>query len=251
MQQKSITIVTTGYNNVKYYERNLASIFSQNYNNFNLVYTDDASPDGTADLVEKYIEKHNQQDKVTLIKNKTNVKALKNLYDMIHQIPASNIIATVDADDWLPHPNVLKKINEIYQDENIWCTYGQYKDTKGGMGCSRQIPPNIINSNTYRRYRWCTSHLRTMYAGLFHAIPKEQFLDKNGNFYGTGWDLPIMFSACELAGPGRHKFVSDVLYIYNYENPINDAKVDLKAQQSVEFEVRAKKPYQALKEKSW
>lgn len=47
--QLPFCIVTPSYNNVnsKLYLRNLDSLFMQNYDNYHIVYIDDASPDKT------------------------------------------------------------------------------------------------------------------------------------------------------------------------------------------------------------
>ena len=46
-------IVIASYNNAHYFEKNLASVTSQHYRSFHVYYIDDASTDGTADLVQK------------------------------------------------------------------------------------------------------------------------------------------------------------------------------------------------------
>lgn len=246
---KNFTIVIPSYNNIKWYSKNLDSALNQAYPNYNVIYTDDCSTDGTAEAVEKYVsKKQSWQDKFTLIKNDKRKGAMENLYDMIHSTPDDNIILTLDGDDHLAHRNVLNKLNEVYSAPNVWMTWGQYKDSHGGLGCSREIPKHVITSNSYRKYRWCTSHLRTFYAWLFKKIPKEEFLHKNQWLQMT-WDLPILFSALELSA-GKGKFISDILYIYNTQNPIQDCKVNLQLQQGLERIIRARPPFKPLKDKN-
>ena len=45
----------------------------------------------------------------------------------------------------------------------------------------------------------------------------------------------------------RAKFISEVLYIYNAANPINDCKVDRQLQRSLETVIRMQKRYDRLK----
>lgn len=247
---KDFTIVIPSFNNIKWYTRNLDSVLNQAYHKYNIIYTDDCSTDGTADAVENYVNKKQQwKDKFTLIRNKERKGAMENLYDMIHSIPDDNIILTVDGDDWLAHRNVLNKLNEIYSQPNIWITWGQYKDSQGGIGCSREIPKHIIASNSYRKFRWCTSHLRTFYAWMFKKIPKEEFLNNDGKFYAMAWDLIFMQALVEFSH-GKGKFIPDILYIYNTENPIQDCKVNIKLQQATERIIRARKPFLPLKDKN-
>lgn len=55
--QLPFCIIVPSYNNAKskIYMRNLDSIFMQDYENYNVVYMDDNSPDKTGDFVNQYI----------------------------------------------------------------------------------------------------------------------------------------------------------------------------------------------------
>jgi hypothetical protein len=55
-----------------------------------------------------------------------------------------------------------------------------------------------------------------------------------------------MFPMLEMSG-SRAKFISEVLYIYNAANPINDCKVDRQLQRSLETAIRIQKRYDRLK----
>jgi hypothetical protein len=60
------------------------------------------------------------------------------------------------------------------------------------------------------------------------------------------WDQAIMFPMLEMSGH-RAKFISEVLYIYNAANPLNDYKVDRSSQRSLETVIRMQKRYDRLK----
>lgn len=241
MEEKKIVVVIPSYKNSRWYEKNLKSVIEQQYDNFRAVYTDDCSPDGTGSLVEEYLSKNDNKKRVQLIKNTTRIGALENLYNMINSCEDDEIIVTLDGDDWLATDKVLDRVNQEYTSD-VWMTYGQFKEYPGdGAGCSVQIPKHIIQSQAFRRYRWCSSHLRTFYAWLFKRINKED-LKYNGSFFSMAWDLAFMFPMLEMSGH-RSRYIPDILYIYNVENPINDSKVNLKLQQSYEMLIRRKKPY--------
>jgi glycosyltransferase involved in cell wall biosynthesis len=245
MEERKMVVVVPSYNNSKWFERNLSSVVGQQYSNFRMVYTDDCSPDSTGQLVEDYLAKHKHEN-VTLIRNTERKGALANLHSMIHDCQDDEIVLTLDGDDWLAHPNVLSRVNKEYQDDNVWMTWGQYQDTNGGLGCSRIIPAHVIQRGNYRRFRWCSSHLRTFYSWLFKRIKKEDLLH-HGKFYSMAWDLAFQLPMLEMAG-GRGRFIPDVLYIYNIENPIQDYKTNIDLQQGLERIIRSKPPYQRLNE---
>lgn len=245
MTEKKITIIIPSFQNVLWYERNLSSVFGQDYDNYKVIYTEDYSGDATADLAEKFIQKSDQQHRTTFIRNSERKGALHNLYDMIHSCENDSIILTVDGDDWLYHSGVLKRINEEYSNKDIWMSYGSYIDFPGNTrGCAKPYEKEIIERNAYRYVPWRASHLRTFYAGLFKKINKEDMM-YDGKFYESAWDLSFMLPLLELCN-GKFSYIDDILYAYNNQNPISDYKV--KAQQQAMFDghIRGRKQYSKL-----
>lgn len=243
--EKNIVFIVPSYKNAKWYEKNLASLCSQNYPNYHIIYTDDCSPDNTGDLVAKWITQNKQENKITLIQNKERVGALCNIYNMIHSCDDKDIVATVDGDDWLPHDRVLQRINTAYQDNNVWMTYGSYADSNGmHRGCCKPYEPNIIKNKLYRRVPWRASHLRTWYAKLFKKINKED-LFYQGNFMQMAWDVAINMPCLEMCN-GKFDYIHDILYVYNNNNPISDHRVNQGLQAATDGFVRRKKPYDTV-----
>ena len=68
----------------------------------------------------------NQQHRVTLIKNKTRKRALANLYYALQLCQPDEIVFNYDGDDWLADNQVFNLINNIYQNPNVWITYGSF-----------------------------------------------------------------------------------------------------------------------------
>ena len=118
--------MTASYNNIEWLERNLSSVFAQNYDNWHLVYVDDCSTDGTADAVQAYVDKQGKSDKVTLIRNDQRHGHMYNQYHAINAVAADKVIVIVDGDDWFVHKEVLSYLNSIYQSGDVWLTYGQF-----------------------------------------------------------------------------------------------------------------------------
>lgn len=242
---KKFVIVIPSYKNEQWCERNIRSTLTQNYTNYRVIFTDDCSPDNTFNKVTEIVNGHPNANKVTLIRNTERKGALANLYNMIHSCRDDEIILTLDGDDWLAHENVLQKLNQVYSSGEVWMTYGQYKNsTDGAHGCAQQYPDHIINGNAFRGHIWSASHLRTFYTWLFKKINKDDLM-LDGNFYVMTWDFAIMFPMLEMAGP-RSRFLSDILYIYNLENPINDHKVNVQMQQNLDRLIRSKPRYEKL-----
>jgi len=218
-KKTSFVIVTASYNNKDFYEGNLSSVFSQNYDNWHLIYINDCSTDGTGQLVQDFIDQHKMNDKVTLINNSQRHRHLYNQYHAIHHCHDNCVVVILDGDDKLAHPEVLTYLNKVYQDPNIWMTYGQFRfESSGRLGRCVPLPADVVEQNNIRKFKWVTDHLRTFYAGLFKRIKKEDLMF-NGSFFPRCADVAIMFPMAEMAGE-HIKFIPDVLYLYNDKNPI-------------------------------
>lgn len=243
--KKSFVIVIPSYNNEKWCQKNIESALSQNYDQFRIIFTDDCSTDNTYARTYEVVKKSGRANKCTLFQNKQRFGALSNLYNMIHSCDDEEIVLTLDGDDWFPDENVLTKLNDIYANEDVWLTYGQYQNYPDEYpGIAQQIPNHIIKENNFRNHTWCASHLRTFYAWLFKNITKEDFYYQ-GEFMSMAWDMTIMFPMLEMAGT-HSRFINDKLYIYNMDNPINDHKVNQKLQQTLDRYVRAMPRYSKL-----
>lgn len=246
--EKQFVIVIPSYNNQRWYEHNLESVLTQNYERFHVLYTDDCSCDGTGDLVEKYLEQHDLKNKVTLIKNDTRKGALYNLYHMITSCDDEAIIVTLDGDDWLPDNEVLTRLNNIYSSDDIWLTYGQFElYPSGNCGWACAMPDYITENNAFRDFQHLPTHLRTFYSWLFKQIKLEDFL-YIGQFYPMTWDMVMMFPMIEMAGD-RHRFISDIMYVYNEANDISDHYISRQLQAHLAQVVKKKPRYKKLPQK--
>lgn len=246
--EKPIVVLTTSYNNQRWVKESLRSIFSQDYSNYRVIYVDDASKDQTPILVEKWIKRNRKNLHFQLIRNSERVGALANIYRAIHEFCSDDeIVVSLDGDDWFYDSQVLKKINQVYSEGEVWLTHGTLIEYPTGAKIwSIPIPEEIITHNAFRKYR-CPSHLRTFYAWLFKKIRIED-LQHEGRFFSMTWDQAMMFPMIEMASE-RHAFIQDATYVYNIGNPINDNKVDPKLQNDLEALIRAKPPYQRLDQK--
>lgn len=275
LKEKPIVIVTPSYNNVNWLESNLTSIITQKYTNYRVIYINDCSKDDTAASVEKFLQKHlidyrfirfddsfsddisevvdqfaklvnREHHFFTLITNANRCGALANLYRGIHSCKDHEIVATVDGDDWLYHDEVLKQLNEIYSSGDVWFTHGTLMEYPwGNVTWSEDVPPEIIAQSSFRQFK-CPSHLRTFYAWLFKKIELEDFLYK-GKFFTMAWDMAIMYPICEMAKE-RHVFITQVNYVYNMANNLNDNKVDPQLQNDLDKFIRNKQQYPRLED---
>jgi hypothetical protein len=144
----------------------------------------------------------------------------------------------------LVNNDVLKKLDEIYQDdEDVWLTYGSYITAPEGTEhiCRSHVyeysEEDKINGAFKDDPVWKASHLRSFKYFLAKRIEKEDLLDEDGSFYEMAWDLALMYPMMEMARE-RVRFVPDLLYVYNMDNPLNDHKTDVEKQLSIDRRIR-------------
>lgn len=242
-----VFIVPT-YNNKEFFKKNLDSIFMQDYENYRIIYIDDHSSDGTADLVEEYTKNAGFEDKLKLIRNQERCYTLCNVYRAAHMCNDDEIIIFLDGDDFLFHPSVLSLLAEEYVDDNLWLTYGNHIKTNGEKGNCKEISSDVIAENVSRYKSWVFSHLRTCRAWLFKMIQLQDLLYES-NFYTASCDLAIMYPMIEMAGEGHFKFIENILCIYNVGNNLSHERQRNNKQLFFEDIIRKKKRYAPLKGK--
>jgi glycosyltransferase involved in cell wall biosynthesis len=239
-------VVIPTYNNEKWCIGNLESVISQSYPHFSVLIYNDCSADKTGPLLDEFIKTRNLASKCTIVHNSTRKGALQNIYDAVHTIAPHKVVVTLDGDDRLAHPYVLHTLAYAYADDSVWMTYGNFRTEPANWGsCCAKIPSKIRKANAFRSYKWVASHPRTFYAKLFQLIKKEDLL-WNGQFFPMTWDMAFMFPMLEMSANKHFKFIKDVLYIYNVNNPINDHRVNAQLQRDLDEYIRNMPPYQPL-----
>ncbi len=219
-QELPMVVIIPSYNNANYASENLLSVFTQNYNNYRVIYIDDCSSDATYANVLALVKQNNMEDRVQVIHNSERRLAMSNWYNAIHSCSDEEIIIHLDGDDKLANDHVLSKINSVYQNGDIWFTYGSYELSTNHRAGTGPYPEQIIKNNSFRRAELRMSHLRTHRAWLFKLIPLEDFL--NGDqFFSVACDCAMEFPFIEMASRGHFMHIPEVLYFYNV-SPISD-----------------------------
>lgn len=250
--EKSLVVVVCSYNNQKWLEKNLGSIFGQEYFNYRVIYIDDYSTDSTSNLVKKYIKKHKLQGKCTVIKNKKRCYKLHNLYHAIHNYcNDSDIVIEIDGDDWLLSNDVFTMINDIYTHNNVWLTYGGFRMWPKQLEnlITQDIPESVATNNKFRSFfnkGFIFLALRTFYAGLFKKINYEDLL-YDGKLFTRSSDVATMIPMFEMAGK-RTFHIKKPVYLYNTDTGYNDRNQEQGRQFLLTNLMRGKLRYNKLKQ---
>jgi glycosyltransferase involved in cell wall biosynthesis len=222
-------IITTQRNAEAWLPKCIDSLRSQVGETFDVCLCDDASDDNSAQIIK---DAARQSGWHAIIRGKQ-MGALRNQVDGIRLMDPKpeDVIVFVDGDDWLPHPNVLERLCHHYSDGTL-VAYGQYESIPFSPTCSLAgpYPQDVIDAGAYRKYTldgrgipW--NHIRTFKYEVFAQLDDADFKDDNGNWYMAAPDAVLLYPCLELA-QGRVKFMDEVLYCYNSENPISEWRID-------------------------
>lgn len=230
-EHKPFVIIVPSFNNSLWVEKNLRSVFEQKYDNYRVIYINDASTDSTLLQVEELVDSWGERHRFEIVNNPANRGAMENIYRAVHRCDPDEVVLVLDGDDWFAHDRVLEKLNEIYADPDVWVTWGSYVEYPNYSSYhvanfAQPLPRSVIDGRKIRQYsknHWCFSQLRTFYAGIFQKL-KLKDLAYEGKFVDAANDVAFFVPVMEMAGP-HVRYMPEILYIWNRATPLNDDKV--------------------------
>ena len=242
---KSFKIVTPVYNAEKWITKCIDSVKEQSYENYEHIIVDDCSTDDTLKIAHQQIL---GDKRFKLVKKESRMGVMHSHITGAELLGKNadpeDIYVHLDGDDWLAHGDVLKRVNEIYEADNCWMTYGNYEATDDSRSvCNPKVEDLAVRMHILAE--WPFSHLRTFKKFLWDRVKTESLVDSNKKAFSSACDVAIMCPMLEMAGD-RVTFIDETLYIYNRENPLNEDKDHLDDQIRCAVEVAKQLPYEAL-----
>lgn len=115
-----LTVILISYNHRNYIERCIESVLSQKTDfNFKICIYDDASTDGTVDIIRSYADKY--PNKIFAYINKKNVGGLKNIYKAISSVKTKYYAYSETDDYWCDDLKLQKQVNIL--ENNPDCSF--------------------------------------------------------------------------------------------------------------------------------
>lgn len=224
IENRPFAVIVVSRNHGADIEKTLSSIFFQNYENYRLIYIDDASDDGSFDLARDCIFDSPAFAKTTIIQNETPEGPLASLFQAIQNCEKNEIVLYLQPGDFLAHEWVLQRLNSYYADPNLWLAWAK-----------SLCFPNYEEGKGYDQT------LHSFYAALFHKIQKSDLM-QGGEFLKEGLELAIMSPMLEMAK--EHSFeIPEVLTLHNL---LSFRKQDLELQAQAEKYIRSISPYDPI-----
>jgi len=213
--------IVPSYNNEKWIDRNLKSIFNQTYKKWRMIYINDKSTDKTETKFQQLSTGY--RDRITFLTNRKKYGQAFNRYRAYNMCEDDEICIMLDGDDWLPHNYVLSYLNKFMIHHNVDVTYGRFEVYLNGKNAPFNMPgdypPSIIESGKYRSNSWRACHLRVMKAKYLKRIRPTDFLDESGDFIICTTDMVESFACLEQCA-GKHKLCPEITMVYNKDNSI-------------------------------
>lgn len=221
-------IIVPSFNSVKYLPKTLTSIENQDYSDYQVCVIDDCSSlPQQREIILDFCKRNDWK----WIFHKHNMGALASIVEAVRGFNCidDDVIVMVDGDDWLYDSSVLTKLNTIYTNEDVYLTWGQFETYPPNcihMNYAAPISDEVIEKQLYREILDIFAHLKTYRYRLFREIKDEDLRDpQTHEYFRVSWDKALMYPMLEMAGH-KARFVEDVLYVYNIDNPLNDFKVN-------------------------
>ena len=128
--QPLISIIVPNFNHEKYLSLRLDSIYSQTYQNFEVILLDDASTDRSVDVLTRYQKAHPQNTR--LLVNENNSGGVFHQWTKGIQLAQGDIIWIAESDDWCSD-NFLETLTPFFENEAIQLAYSRtvFMDASG------------------------------------------------------------------------------------------------------------------------
>lgn len=238
MNLPSVSVIFLSYKQERFVEAALLSALRQDFESYELIIADDASPDGTFSVIERVLaESHNPQARLKVIRQTKNLGIIGNFNSAL--AAASGEIFVVMAGDDISHPSRTRRMVDAFRSDptlkSVSCAC-RVIDGEGKTVESR--PPNLV-SRVYRHGRGrkdpfagapvtgaCAAYHRSLF-DIFGVLPPD----------ANGEDVDYIFRAL-LAG--QVMYTGEVLVDYRIHgaNAFNYAATAISDAEYMNKEIR-------------
>lgn len=214
MTNYKVSIGVPVYNAAKYIERCARSIFSQSYENLDIVFVDDCSPDDSSDIIRRVLSDYpHRQNQTRILRHDHNsgVSVARNTLLSHFQ---GEFFSFVDADDYLM-PNAVALLVSKQKETNSDIVSGQIRMVFDDHE-ERIINPNFDSADDMLRQTINEKVNHNNIARIYRtSIVNEHNVDyPEGIHIGEDWQFFVHY----LMYAHNVATAKDVIYVYDFTN---------------------------------
>jgi glycosyltransferase involved in cell wall biosynthesis len=120
-----VSIILPCFNSEKYISSTIKSVISQSYQNFELIIIDDASNDGSSEIIKNFL----YDRRIIYFKNNTNLKLPGKVRNIGIQKASGNFLSFIDSDD-LWNKNKIHSQISFMKKNNLTFSHTSYNEVK-------------------------------------------------------------------------------------------------------------------------
>ena len=123
MKDPLVSIITPTFNHARFIEHCVRSVLQQTYRSWEMVVVDDASSDGTPDLVRK-LAAANPRIEVITHPRRYGIEGLADSYNEALSVSRGELIAVLEGDDWWAPDRLARQVPLLSEDASLVLAYG-------------------------------------------------------------------------------------------------------------------------------
>ncbi len=244
----TMILVSAGRNCSPFLQEWHGSVAKQTCSNFKHLVIDDGSTDDSAAILDhlvvdgKLVKREINDRKWGLYNKSVAILEEMNPHD-------DDVIVSLDQDDFLLSEHVLELIGEVFNDPNVWLSYGGINPINASWDGRKVAGPMDWNLPP-RKQPWRATSIRAWRWFLMKNILKKDLQSSEGNWLKFPEDRIVMYPMLEMAGKDHvYRYGGSPLYAYRDYLLESDAVVNTTAVKHTLADVLAADPYLIKTEK--
>lgn len=217
MREPLVTVLVVTYNHLNTFDAAIRSVLEQKTNfDYKIWVLDDASTDGTSDLVREYARKY--PDKIVPIIREHNLGGVQNVFQALQKIN-TKYYATLESDDYWCDENKLQNQVDILENnpDCSFCCHNSYRRYPNNENCSKHNIPYINKKIKSKKYRFPKKICRKQYIEPHYSSRMYRtdclHLDRLKNPVIVCYDIASMFWFLQF---GKLYYSDKIMSVYNF-----------------------------------
>ena len=219
MKEIKVSVGMPVYNGEKYLAGAIESILTQNFKDFELIISDNASTDKTSLICNEYLRKDNR---VKYYRSETNRGTIFNFNRVLELAKGEYFMWAAHDDKWEPDfiSTLLSRLENFPEHVLAFCGFDVFNDSGDIVYKQHRNWGTYFNrSRLTRMLSMIFVHYSTQKACIIYGLMRKEYISTDGgmcaNYKGEsqGCDIVTLF---RLLSRGPFIFINQILFHYNY-----------------------------------